>query len=39
MSSAIERVQISKLLLIQDMGLTGKVRGKGLEDAGLCGES
>lgn len=37
-STALERVQISKLLLIQDMNLTGKVRGKELEDVEITGK-
>lgn len=39
MSGLVERTQISKLLLIQDMNLTSKFRGKKLEDMDIKGTS
>ena len=35
MSGLVERTQISKLLLIQDLNLTSKFRGKKLEDMNI----
>ena len=39
MSGLVERTQISKLLLIQDLNLTSKFRGKKLEDMDIKGTS
>lgn len=36
-SDVIERVDVAKILLIQDMGLVSKYRGKKLEDIQLNG--
>lgn len=38
MSGPIERTQISKVLLIQDMNLTSKFKGKKLEDMDIKGK-
>lgn len=37
LSASIERAQIGKIMLIQDLGLTGDVRGKSLQDEELNG--
>ena len=38
-SDLLERVDVAKILLIQDMGLVSKYRGKRIEDIQLEGKS
>ena len=38
MSGMVERVYISKLLMIQDLNLTGKFKGQNLEDIDVSGK-
>lgn len=38
MSGFIERVKMSKLILVQDLNLTGSLKGKHLDDASVDGK-